>query len=143
MASAADIYQQAIKTLAAEAAGHGTLDSPSAEVFLDNPLCGDCVAMQVRVATGRIVALAHQVKGCLLCRAAAGVIGKRALGANRADIERVGGQVHALLTDRASAPSGWDELSVFAPVHGHPGRYRWGLLPFEALAAAMAHADAG
>ena len=47
MASAADIYQQAIKSLAAEATGHGTLEAPSGRAFLDNPLCGDCVEMQV------------------------------------------------------------------------------------------------
>ena len=141
MANAAEIYQQAIKTLAAEAAGHGTLDSPTAEVFLDNPLCGDCIKLQVSVQDGRITALAHQVKGCLLCRAAAAAIGKRALGADRADVERINTHVRAMLSEQAPAPPGWDELAAFAPVHGHPSRYRCVQLPFEALLAAMRTAD--
>jgi nitrogen fixation NifU-like protein len=137
MANAAEIYQQAIKSLAADATGHGALDAPTAEVFLDNPLCGDCIKLQVSVQDGRIAALAHQVKGCLLCRAAAGVIGKRALGADRADAERIDTQVRAMLSERAPAPPGWDELAAFAPVHGHPSRHRCVQLPFEALVAAM------
>jgi NifU-like protein involved in Fe-S cluster formation len=141
VASAADIYQQAIKSLAAEATGRGRLESPSGRAFLDNPLCGDCVEMQVLLADGRIRALAHEVKGCLLCRAAASAIGKRAPGAALSDIERIGAQVAAMLREGSPAPAGWDELAVFAPVHGHPSRYRCVQLPFEALAAAMQPAD--
>jgi nitrogen fixation NifU-like protein len=141
VASAADIYQQAIKSLAAEATGHGTLEAPSGRAFLDNPLCGDCVEMQVMLADGRIRALAHEVKGCLLCRAAASAIGKRAPGASLADIERIGAQVAAMLREGSPAPAGWDELAVFAPEHGHPSRYRCVQFPFEALAAAMQPAD--
>jgi nitrogen fixation NifU-like protein len=141
VSSAAEIYQQAIKSLATEATGHGTLESPSGRAFLDNPLCGDCVEMQVSVAEGRIRALAHDVKGCLLCRAAASAIGKRAPGADLADIERIGAQVADMLRDGSPAPAGWDELAVFAPVHGHTSRYRCVQLPFEALAAAMRPTD--
>ena len=141
MASAADIYQHAIKTLAAEATGHGTLESPSARALADNPLCGDRVEMQVALTQGRITALAHQVKGCLLCRAAAAVIGKRAIGADRDEVERIGAAVSALLRSPSEPPPGWEELAVFAPVHGHPSRYRCVQLPFEALAEALAITD--
>src|SRR5690606_38540914 len=97
--------------------------------------------LQVNLQAGRITALAHQVKGCLLCRAAAAAIGMRAIGADRVEVERIGTQVRAMLGERAPAPPGWDELSVFAPVHGHPSRYRCVQLPFEALAAAMQAGD--
>ncbi len=141
MASAAEIYQQAIKTLAADATGHGTLESPSGRALADNPLCGDRVEMQVLLTDGRIAALAHQVKGCLLCRAAASVIGKRAIGAERAEVERIGAAVSAMLRSPGEPPPGWDELAAFAPVHGHPSRYRCVQLPFEALAEAMTITD--
>ena len=137
MASAAEIYQQAIKTLAAEAVGEGTLVAADGRAFLDNPLCGDCVEMQVRMDGPRIAALAHRVKGCLLCRAAASAIGKHAVGADRAAIERIEAEVGTQLRTGAPAPGSWPALSVFAPVHGHPSRYRCVLLPFEALLAAM------
>lgn len=140
--TAAEIYQQAIKSLAAEATGHGALESPSGRAVLDNPLCGDCVEMQVALAgDGRIRALAHDVKGCLLCRAAAAAIGKHAPGASLTDIEHIGAQLTIMLREGSPAPADWDELAVFAPVHGHPSRYRCVQLPFEALAAAMKRVD--
>jgi NifU-like protein involved in Fe-S cluster formation len=47
-----------------------------------------------------------------------------------------------MLSERAPAPAGWDELTVFEPVHGHPSRYRCVQLPFEALLAAIAEGSA-
>ncbi len=137
MSSAHQIYHDGIKALANAAVGEGKLPAPSGSAFLDNPLCGDCVEMQVELSAGAITALAHQVRGCLLCRAAASLIAKRAAGSNLADIERVTQQVSLLLKENAAPPSGWDELELFKPVHGHPSRYRCVELPFQALAEAM------
>jgi nitrogen fixation NifU-like protein len=135
--SASRIYHEAIKALADAAVGQGTLDRPDAVAFIDNPLCGDCVEMQVSLREGHIDALAHKVRGCLLCRAAASAIGKHALGADRAGIERIGAAVTAMLEQQAAPPAGWDELLVFAPVHGHPSRYGCVQLPFRALLQAL------
>lgn len=137
MASASQIYHEAIKALANDAVGHGALASPDARAFIDNPLCGDCVEVQITLRSGKITALAHHVRGCLLCRAAASVIGKHATGANRKDIERVSAAVTELLHKQAPAPAGWEELAVFAPVHGHTSRYQCVQLPFQALLAAL------
>jgi nitrogen fixation protein NifU and related proteins len=135
--SAGEIYQQAILELANAATGRGTLPSPDARAFLDNPLCGDCVEMQVKFSGGRITALAHEVQGCLLCRAAASVIGKRAVGATLDDIEAVSAAVSAMLERQAASPFEWEELAAFTPVHGHRSRYRCVQLPFEALISAL------
>ena len=135
--SAGRIYQEAIKALANAATGHGALVAPDGRAFIDNPLCGDCVAMEVNVAGNRIAALAHQVKGCLLCRAAASVIGKRAVGARSEEVEQISAGVSAMLEREAPPPAGWHELSAFAPVHGHRSRYDCVRLPFQALLAAL------
>lgn len=135
--SATRIYQEAIKALASAAIAQGSLASADGRAFLDNPLCGDCVEMQVCVADGAISALAHQVKGCLLCRASASLIGKHATGARLEDIEGISAAASALLEKQAPPPPGWEELTVFAPVHAHPSRYGCVLLPFQALIAAL------
>jgi len=137
LANASSIYHEAIKALANDAVGHGKLAAPDAHAFLDNPLCGDCVEMQVMLRSGAITALMHQVRGCLLCRAAAALIGKHAVGAALADIERISAGVTQLLQHETAAPAGWEELAVFAPVHGHPSRYQCVQLPFQALLAAL------
>jgi len=134
------MYHEAIKAFAVAAVGHGALPSPDGRAFLDNPLCGDCVEMQVNLSAGRITAVAHQVRGCLLCRAAASVIGKHAVGANFEAIERISAGVSEMLEKQAPPPAGWEELSAFAPVHEHRSRYRCVQLPFEALVAALREA---
>ncbi len=135
--SASKIYHEAIKALAAAAIGHGALAAPERRAFVDNPLCGDCVEMEVTLADGRIATLAHRVRGCLLCNAAASVIGKRAAGASTEEIERVSSAISDMLEKQASAPTDWPELDVFVPVHGHRSRYRCVQLPFEALLVAL------
>jgi NifU-like protein involved in Fe-S cluster formation len=131
------IYHEAIMSLANVATGDGTLAAPDGRAFIDNPLCGDCVEMQVSLADGCIAALAHQVKGCLLCRAAASVIGKRAVGARLEEVEKISAGVSAMLELQESPPAGWQELTAFAPVHGHRSRYDCVRLPFRALLAAL------
>jgi NifU-like protein involved in Fe-S cluster formation len=135
--SASQIYHEAIKALATAAIGQGALASPDGRALVDNPLCGDRVEMAVSVLDGRVAALTHQVKGCLLCRAAASVIGKHAAGAKPEEIERISIGVSEMLEKQAPPPAGWQELDAFAPVHGHRSRYRCVQLPFEALLAAL------
>jgi nitrogen fixation NifU-like protein len=142
VSGAQELYQQAIKSLAQGATGHGQLEAPDGVALLDNPLCGDRVEMEVKLADGRIAALAHRVKGCLLCRAAAAAIGARARGAKLDDIERVRAQLNEMLERQGPAPEGWSELAAFAPVHGHRSRYGCVLLPFKALAAALRATEA-
>jgi nitrogen fixation NifU-like protein len=135
---ASQIYHDAIKALGSAAVGHGTLEAPTGTAFLDNPLCGDCVEMQVRLEGGSVVAVSHQVRGCLLCKASASLIGKCAPGSTAGEIEHIVDQVSRLLREGSPAPTGcWEEASVFTPVHGHASRYRCVELPFQALLAAL------
>lgn len=140
--SVSQIYQEAIKALATAATGEGTLASPDGRALVDNPLCGDRVEMEVNVSDGRVAALAHQVRGCLLCRAAASVIGKHAPGADPGELQRVSAGVSEMLEKQAPPPAAWKDLEAFAPVHGHRSRYRCVQLPFEALLAALRAAGA-
>jgi len=145
--SAQELYQEAIKALAAAGTGHGWLDAPDGRALLDNPLCGDRVEIEVKLSAGRIAALAHRVKGCLLCRAAAAAIGQRATGASAEEIERLAAQLAEMLERSGPPPAGWDsgwpELAAFAPVHGHRSRYGCVLLPFKSLLVALRAGSAG
>ena len=131
------LYQDSIKQFAHAEHGRGQLANATGEARMDNPLCGDRVRMQVRVASGHVAGIAHETKGCLLCRAAASLIGSRAVGQDQAAIEAL---VHALdnmLKNGAPAPSAWPELAMFEPARAYPSRHRCVLLPFQALLAAL------
>jgi NifU-like protein involved in Fe-S cluster formation len=131
------LYQDAIKHFAKAAHGHGRLAAADGEARLDNPLCGDRVRMEVAVASGRITAVAHETKGCLLCRAAASAIALHAVGQEEAGIEAVATALESMLKNGAPVPAGWPELSMFEPARAYPSRHRCVLLPFRALLAAL------
>lgn len=131
-----DLYQQALLDLARAAHGAGVLPSHDGEALHDSPLCGDRVRVQVALEAGRIKTLAHDVKGCLLCRAAASLVGLHGTGLNAEEANALREQVAATLAGR-DPPPGWPELSLFEPVRPHRNRYGCVLLPFETLAAAL------
>ncbi len=135
------LYHEALVRLAREAAGAGRLESPDAAATLDNPLCGDRVTVELRLRGGRVAALAQRVRGCLLCEAAASLLGRAALGLGAAEISGAREAAAAMLGRGAPAPGGaFSDLEAFTPVRAVPSRHRCVLLPFEALAEALAGA---
>ena len=135
-------HTKAILGKAREANGAGTMEEPDAHVTVDNPVCGDRVTMEIRLSDVGVAAVAHKVRGCLLCEAAASVIGANAPGATRAEIAAARDAVTALIEDGVEIPvDGWSELSIFQPVTAHKSRHHCVLLPFEALSRALQMAD--
>ena len=135
-------YQEAILRLARAASGAGRLEAPDGSATLDNPLCGDRVSVEVGVREGRIAALAHRVRGCLLCQAAASLLGRAAAGSTPAEVEEARGRLAEVLRSGAEPPRGaWGDLAAFAPVGPVPSRHGCLLLPFDALVEALARAS--
>ena len=133
-----DLYQQAILDYAKAATGAGRLEDADASVTLDNPLCGDRVTIDIKVADGRLAAVAHKVRGCALCEAAASVIGGAATGRPIDQLRHLYAGVADMLAADASPP--WAELAAFYPVRAFKSRHECVLLPFEALNDALAEA---
>ena len=138
-----NIYHQELLRHAAEAHAHGRLEVADASVTIDNPLCGDRVTMDVRVAGGRIAEIAHEVRACVLCQASVSILGANAAGETAETIDELSRRIAAMLRDGTGAPDGkWSGFSAFEPVRQHKSRHRCVLLPFEALSAALADAGA-
>jgi len=98
--------------------------------------------MEVRLEGGRIAALAHRVRGCLLCEAAASLLGGAAKGKGPAEVRGARERAAALLAaGGATAAAGWEGLDVFEPVRPVKSRHRCVLLAFDALLEALARAE--
>ncbi len=134
-----ELYNEAILAEAKAGHGSGTLPAPDGSVSCDNPLCGDRVAVDLNVTGSRIEAFAHRTRGCLLTQAAASVVGRHAAGATAEEIRAAAAELRQLLAGEPLTPS-WPELAMFAPVAAVRSRHECVLLPFEALAAALARA---
>ena len=134
-----DLYHRAIVDLAKQAAGAARLEAPQASATVDNPLCGDRVTIDLALADGRVRAVGHKVRGCMLCQAAAVAIAARAPGETPAALHQIAGRLdQAIRKDPAGLDGLWPELAAFAPVHRHKSRHDCVLLPFKALLRALA-----
>ena len=140
----AGLYHEAIVEVARRARGRGRLQAPDASVSIDNPLCGDRVSMDVQMDHGRLRAIAHRVRGCLLCEAAASIIAANAVGETTAELLLVSQALgDALATGFTDGPLPWQDLAVFTPVAGYRSRHRCVTLAFEALVSAMTEVGKG
>ncbi len=137
-----DLYHDALVALARAATGAGRLEAASASATRDNPLCGDRVTFDVRVESGRVAALAHRVRGCVVCQAAAAFLASAAPGRGRSELAAARGQVAAMLEDGAAPPPGaWEGLRIFEPVGTVRSRHGCVLLPFDTLDDALRGAE--
>lgn len=130
------LYQAALVERARAAFGKGRLKDADASATVDNPLCGDRVTLDLKVEAGKIVAIGHEVRGCLLCEAAAATIAEHLRGSDSATLHQVIAAARKLMKDGGAAQS--PALEIFTPVHQAKSRRECVLLPFEALEKAAA-----
>ena len=91
---------------------------------------------------GAVAEIAHEVRGCLLCEAAASVIGAHATGIAVVDLRRLDRRLRRHLGGEEIAfEAPWDALRMFDPVRGYRSRHECVLLPFDALGRALAGAE--
>lgn len=131
------LYHERLVALARAAHGAGRLAHPQAVATVDNPMCGDRVTIELSMDGGRVSALAHKVRGCLLCEASASLIGAHAPDATPDTLRAMADGMRALVVDGADPPGAWPEAAAFRPVHDTRSRHRCVLLPFEALVQAL------
>ena len=134
------LYHEALVRLARASAPARRLARPDATATRDNPLCGDEVTIDVRLAGGRVAELGHRVRGCALCEAATAVLAGAAPGLAPAELVRARDDLRALLAGGPAPGGRLSELAVFTPVRGVPSRHGCVLLPFDAAAEALARA---
>ncbi|WP_374366812.1 iron-sulfur cluster assembly scaffold protein [Dongia sp.] len=132
------LYHEALVARARSGLGKGRLDPHDASARLDNPLCGDRVTLDLKIADGHITGIGHEVKGCLLCEAAAATIAGQLKGATPAQAREMIAAVTALMKDGTALPEAFAELAIFTPVHLAKSRRDCVLLPFGALEKALA-----
>jgi nitrogen fixation protein NifU and related proteins len=130
------LYNDDILAEAKARHGHGRLAEPDVTATCDNPLCGDRVTVDLRLAGDRISELAQTTRGCILTQAAASVIGRHLTGAPFEDLHRAATEIRRLLAGDDSEPT-WPELAMFAPVRAVKSRHECVLLPFDAVAVAL------
>jgi NifU-like protein involved in Fe-S cluster formation len=134
------LYKKELLRLAADATGAGRLPNPDATGDAFNPTCGDRVIVDLTLKDGRIEAIAHDTKACVLAQASASILGGSLKGATQDDVERLANDIAAMLVTKSAAPAPpFDGYAAFEGATDHRNRHRCVLLPVEAVLAAFDH----
>ena len=133
-----DLYSAKLLKLAAELPRSGRLADPDATSEKVSKLCGSRVVVDVKVADGRVVDLAQDVKACALGQAAASVLGAHALGASLQELEIARDGLRGMLKQGGPPPAGrFADLALLEAVKDYPARHTSTMLAFDAAAEAV------
>ncbi len=143
MTALSEIYNSKIMELAAAIPRAERLGAPDASATAHSKLCGSTIAVDIRLAGGRVAEFGQLVKACLLGQAAASVMGREAVGSTPEELHQVAATMRRMLKEGGEPPMGrWADLAVLQPVKDHKARHASTLLVFEAVERALAEIDA-
>ncbi len=111
---------------------------PGTRAERQNPLCGDEVAVSVRLGAGRIAEVGAVAQGCALSRAAASLMTVAVAGRTPAEAHGLFERFRALLG--GGAAEGLGDLAAFAGVAKFPVRAQCATLAWQALLEALSPA---
>lgn len=131
------LYRKELLRLAADATGAGRLENPHGSATAHNPACGDRVTVDIRLEDGRIAALAHHTRACVLTQASAAILGAQARGLDRAGLKALSDSVAVMLQGGETPLPPFQAYGVFDGVAEHKGRHKCVLLPLEAALGAL------
>jgi nitrogen fixation NifU-like protein len=118
------------------------LAQPTASARADNPLCGDQVALDLRLEGQRIAEVSARSRGCSIAVAAGSILTELVAGASPAEARALGRRLAALVSGESPAEPTLDRrLAAFGGVARFPSRRRCALLAWEALEQALASAQ--
>lgn len=126
-----DLYPDPIKVWAKNKTHEGHLLNADISERLSNPLCGDRVNIEMKIDKKRIVSMAHQVRGCLLCKAASAHLAFLAVGHDAQWLKEMYDELKEALKTPADDHSFPPDHVMFEPVRTHQSRRSCVLLPYE------------
>src|SRR5690606_1144575 len=140
-----DLYQSLILDHSRRPRNYGALegDGPVREAQGRNPLCGDELTLQLRVADDLVSEIAFTGQGCAISKASASVMTAAVKGKPVAEAQLLFGRFHRLLTgklapDSPEAAALPRSMTAFAGVARFPMRVKCASLAWHALHGALA-----
>ena len=135
--AAAALYRRQVLEHGRQPRGAGRLGGLARRAQASNALCGDRVAISLRLDEARRIGeIRHDSEGCLLCLASASLMAGRIAGLDAAGVAREREALLSLLRD-CDADGDMGELAALSGASPYPSRHRCVLLPWEALLDAL------
>ncbi len=140
MSELTDLYQEVILDHGKKPRNFGPLEGATTSAEGLNPLCGDHLVLQVKVADGRVQEARFTGTGCAISRASASVMTGLVKGKTAAEVEAMFQVFHALVTGGPGAHPDLEalgKLAVFGGVHEFPTRVKCASLAWHTLRSAL------
>jgi nitrogen fixation NifU-like protein len=141
MSDLQDLYQSIILDHNRRPKNYGALDGATNRAEGRNPLCGDEVAVELKVERDAIQDVRFTASGCAVSRAAASIMTQAVKGKSRADVERLFAQFHDLVTGKLrpspAEARALGEMAAFSGVSRFPVRVKCASMPWHTLQAAL------
>jgi nitrogen fixation NifU-like protein len=133
-----DLYRDVILDHNRRPRNFGRLDPSDAQAEGHNPLCGDRLAVFVRLNGDRIEDVHFEGKGCAISTASASLMTEAVKGKSRAAVDEIFERVHTLLTSQDAPPSqDLGKLCALSGVREYPARVKCATLCWHTLNAAL------
>ena len=129
------IYEKAIVDHAKSPRNFGALAGANRSAQGSNPLCGDEIAVHLRVEGDRIEAASFEGAGCAVCLASASMMTLSVSGTPRAAAVALMQRVGEAVAGGDAADLG--DLAALSGVARFPARQKCALLPWRALEQAL------
>ena len=121
----------------------GPLEGASHHAEGNNPLCGDCLSLALRLDGDRIADIRFEGSGCAISTASASLMTEAVKGKDRAAVRQLFEGVHALLTQpHALAGPTLGKLAALSGVREFPARVKCASLCWHTLNAALSSNEA-
>ncbi len=136
-----ELYREVVLDHYRKPRNRAALAHPDGQALVHNPLCGDQVQVEVKLADGRIHEVSARTRGCSIAVAAGSVMTELILGLEPAGTRELADNARALVGGQVP-PELDRRLQAFERVRQLPSRQRCALLPWEALEQALEQAAA-
>lgn len=137
-----ELYQELIIDHSKRPRNFHRLQDPKQTAQGYNPLCGDKITLDLKLAGNHIDEIAFQGSGCAISTASASLMTESVKGKSRQEAEVLFNKFHNLITSEKPDASGMGKLAVFSGVREFPARVKCATLAWHTLRAALQEADA-
>lgn len=133
------LYQQLILEHYRRPRNKAELDEKTIEIHMANPVCGDEIRLQLRIANNRIEEAAFLGQGCSISQAAISMMTVLLKGRELEDAEAIAARFTQMMhgDDEAAKDRALGDLRALQGVSKFPVRIKCALLGFDALREAL------
>jgi nitrogen fixation NifU-like protein len=138
MSELTDLYQEIILDHNKRPRNFRELPDCTCQADGVNPLCGDEVAVFVKLEDGKLADVAFQGQGCAISKASASMMTGKTRGKTETEARAMSAQVRdMLLGPETEPPRELGDLAALSGVRKFPARIKCAMLPWHTLESAL------